>query len=365
MESPKKLLTISIPTWNRAGYLKELLEQLTVQVSTFQLEKDIELLISNNNSEDDTEELVSLFQKKFSFISYNKNVTNIGAKSNVIKSMELASSEFVAVLGDDDRIRKGCLSDIINTLKSLESIGILIDTSLSKERHQFVNGEIELKTLIENFYWYIGNAGLFIMKTEFIKKLRKKYDYKFFNECWPQTQSIIIGITQNPEYRCYIYNLNIHSESMHGEVMMYNSFYLWRTCYFELTNSIISIKDVIDKEVYNAAKLYLKKSLPQQVFNILQCGVFVDSKEQRKKTAKHIFTNLSLFSSYERALLWIVIFTLSIPTWLAKAMSNVFIFCIKGRKGIDKKNDFVKKELAKKLKHQSNKNSIRTLEFEK
>ncbi|HNR19817.1 MAG TPA: glycosyltransferase family A protein [Bacteroidia bacterium] len=365
MEASKKLLTISIPTWNRSNYLKELLEQLTFQITAFQLESDIELLVSNNNSEDNTEELISLFTSKFQFISYNKNETNIGAKSNVIKSMELASSEFVMVLGDDDRVRKNCLVEIIDSLKSLKNVGVLIDICLSKEKDNFSKGEISLVNLIQNFYWYIGNAGLFILKTDFIKELRHKYDYNFFNECWPQTQCMILGVFQKPNYKCYISNLHIHSGSIHGDVMIYNSFYLWRTCYFELTNSINSIKGLISKEVYNAAKSYLQKSLPQQVFNILQCGVFVDNEKERKKTASHIFQNIRLYSLYEKWMLLFVIFVLSMPAWLSKPMSDISIFCLKGREGLNKKNNFVQKELLKKRNHLVNKNAIRALEFEK
>ena len=56
---------------------------------------------------------------------------------------------------------------------------------------------------------------------------------------------------------------------------------------------------------------------------------------------------------------------LSLPTRISKPLSNIFIFCIKGTPGIKKKNEFVLSELAKKTKHETNKQSIRTLEFEK
>jgi len=359
-----KLLTVAIPTWNRANYLQQLLDQLTFQVATLQLENKIEILVSNNNSDDDTEAVVHRFESRFPFITYSKNSTNIGAKSNVIKAMELARAEYVMLLGDDDRIGGECMKSIIKTLESRDNVGILIDQSHAKERKFKIEKEITLAQLVESYYWYMGNAGVFIMRTEFVKLLRKKYDFDFFNECWPQTQIMLVGIEANPNYACYIEDLNVHSNSLHDEVMIYSSFYIWRTCYYELTNAINTIRDTISNQVYNSAKVFLKKNLTQQVFNILQCGVFVDDNEQRNRTIKHIRNNLSLFSSYEKSFLWIIIIVLSLPPFISRLFSNIFILGIRGIPGLKKKNEFVDKELKKK-QNQGNIISIRALEFEK
>jgi abequosyltransferase len=50
-DSAKPLLTIAIPTYNRAGYLKELLSILADQLKD---EPRVELIISDNASPDET-----------------------------------------------------------------------------------------------------------------------------------------------------------------------------------------------------------------------------------------------------------------------------------------------------------------------
>ena len=242
-----KLLTIGIPTWNRVDYLKILIEQLVSQISHFTLEDTIELLISNNNSEDSTEEVVQSFKKQFPFITYNRNSTNIGAKSNVIKAMELASSEFVMIIGDDDRIREDCLQELIQKLITNDNIGVLLDTHKSKIKYNENIKIIDETELVKNFFWYMGNAGHFIVRTDYAKVNISKYGYSFFNECWPQTQIMILGL-QNSKDKCYVSDCNIQSESIHTEVMIYTSFYLWRTCYYELLLSINDIKDKISAD---------------------------------------------------------------------------------------------------------------------
>ena len=96
-----KLLTISIPTWNRVKLLDELLNSLCSDLKKYKLENQIQILVSNNSSDDNTEQIVFKYSSVFDFITYNKNATNIGAKSNVLKSMELATTPFVFFIGDD------------------------------------------------------------------------------------------------------------------------------------------------------------------------------------------------------------------------------------------------------------------------
>ena len=358
-------MTISIPTWNRSAYLKELLGQLTEQVKSFHLEDQIDILVSNNDSSDDTEEVVFAFKEIYTFIKYNRNPKNIGAKSNVIHSMELADSEFVLILGDDDRIRKDCLKDILLLLKTLDNVGLIIDKSNSKVSGKFENQVLSLSILLKNFYWYMGNAGLFIVRSDYMKSLLSKYDYEQLNECWPQTQAMIVGSVDEPDNKIYVHDLFIHEKSIHEEVMIYNSFYLWRTCTLELLNSINGIKKNISPEIYYSARKYIQSNMSQQLFNILQCGIFVDDKEIRIKTRKHILSKINLFSTAEKLYLTFIAFVLTLPLFISKFLSDTMIYLLKGRSGLVKKNQFVKHELEKKekLKKQKSK-SIRTLEFE-
>ena len=88
-----KILTVTIPTWNRAKLLEELLLELIEQIISDRLESKIEILISNNGSEDETEKLVHSLLKRHSFITYINNGVNKGARYNVLKCMELANAE--------------------------------------------------------------------------------------------------------------------------------------------------------------------------------------------------------------------------------------------------------------------------------
>jgi glycosyltransferase involved in cell wall biosynthesis len=82
MENKSPLLSICIPTYNREKYLQECLESIVHQEG-FNI-NDIEIVISDNASQDGTTKLVESFKQKYPNIQYFRNAENIGAIRNVL-----------------------------------------------------------------------------------------------------------------------------------------------------------------------------------------------------------------------------------------------------------------------------------------
>lgn len=94
-------IEIIIPTYNRAALLKETLHKLLEKESPV---KNCRILVLDNNSTDTTGNLVKEFQQKHPNIHYIKNHYNIGIGGNIARALELASLEYLWLLGDDDII---------------------------------------------------------------------------------------------------------------------------------------------------------------------------------------------------------------------------------------------------------------------
>ncbi len=363
-----KILTISIPTWNRSFFLKELLDILISQIVNDGLSDDVEIVISNNGSEDNTHEVVSELKNQYSFISYNRNSVNIGGNPNVMKSMQLASSEYLLFLGDDDRIQMGSLKKCVSFLKSHRDAGLVVDSSNFTRNKNTTGKEIEIdfSDLLKKYYWNIGNAGVFIVKSVYVKECIEKYGLNFFNQCWSQTQFMILGLQNHKGDKIYLNELNIVSHSVHTELTIYTSYYLWRAGYYELFASVKSMEAILGKEILQPAYEFLKSSINQFVlFNTLQAGVFIDSDEIRHQTRKHMLSVVNEFSFYEMMIIYFVIVVLWLPVSLSRFISNVFIYIFKGKAGIRKKNDFVVMEREKEARAQKIKSiAVRKLEFE-
>jgi abequosyltransferase len=98
-QNARPLLTIAIPTYNRASLLSTLLSALLPQII---LEPRVELIVSDNASPDETPEIVSKFQAEKMPIRYIRNSTNLGPDRNILQCFEQATGKYVWVFGDDD-----------------------------------------------------------------------------------------------------------------------------------------------------------------------------------------------------------------------------------------------------------------------
>jgi glycosyltransferase involved in cell wall biosynthesis len=109
-EITKPLLTIAIPTYNRAGCLKELLSVLAEQLKD---EPRVELIISDNASPDETPSVVQDFVDRGLRVRYIRNAQNIGADANFLQCFEQARGKYVWLFSDDDLIVPGGLAKIL------------------------------------------------------------------------------------------------------------------------------------------------------------------------------------------------------------------------------------------------------------
>ena len=111
----KPILTISIPTYNRSTYLAQTLKQLNSELMSCNSES-VEILISDNASPDDTELVVKRFISSGLAIRYIRNDKNIGSDANIAQCFNLASGNFVLILGDDDLFVDNALSNLLASL---------------------------------------------------------------------------------------------------------------------------------------------------------------------------------------------------------------------------------------------------------
>lgn len=118
MASP--ILSICIPTYNRASYLKECLESITVQFENNNIQEQIEVVISDNASTDNTSDVVKMFTEKFDNITYFKNEKNIGFDRNLLSVIEKSTGEYCLTLGDDDALFPDSLTTVLEKVNNLK-----------------------------------------------------------------------------------------------------------------------------------------------------------------------------------------------------------------------------------------------------
>ncbi|MBF2004710.1 MAG: glycosyltransferase family 2 protein [Chlorogloeopsis fritschii C42_A2020_084] len=123
--SMNKLLTIAIPTYNRAELLDRQLTWLEKAIKGF--ESECEIVISDNCSPDHTQEIIEKWLNKLGNIQVkvNRNSENIGVIKNIAYCINAATGKYVWTISDDDKIDAKSifyLSDVLSTEANLSLV---------------------------------------------------------------------------------------------------------------------------------------------------------------------------------------------------------------------------------------------------
>ncbi len=114
--SVQKLVSISVPTYNRAEDLDRCLGSILSQVAG--LEDFVEVYVSNNASTDNTREIIKKYLDQGYPLIALENPTNLGHDGNLESLYEKANTPYFWLFGDDDCLMPGMLKPIVDVLRS-------------------------------------------------------------------------------------------------------------------------------------------------------------------------------------------------------------------------------------------------------
>lgn len=123
-QSQKPLLTIAIPTYNGSKTIRNMLDLLLPQCN-----EQVEFLISDNCSTDNTEAIIDEYKSKWSDIEYHRNDVNIGPDANFLQCMQMAKGRFTWLVSDDDVVMEGAVEKVLNYLSMHEDVGLVYVTT--------------------------------------------------------------------------------------------------------------------------------------------------------------------------------------------------------------------------------------------
>jgi len=178
----KTQVSICIPVFNREDMILDAIK--SVQNQTLY---DIEIVVVDNASTDNTYSKVFDEAQKDKRIKLYKNKNNIGALKNFYRCIELASSEYVVLLGSDDWLEKNFVESRLNGF--LLNPDVAIVSGPVKIFEEYCNHKVVLKAkykyrakkilfdeIIFNFY------RKFILS--YFCMFRKKDIYNNFHFCY-------------------------------------------------------------------------------------------------------------------------------------------------------------------------------------
>jgi glycosyltransferase involved in cell wall biosynthesis len=132
-------VTVGIPTFNRARLLAEAIDSVLAQTYG-----DFRLIVSDNASTDETPSVVaSIADERLDYVRADENIGMVG---NFNRLIELAETEFLMILFDDDRLYPEYLSSVLELLEQDPGVGLVhtafdeidIDSRVLKHAASFV-----------------------------------------------------------------------------------------------------------------------------------------------------------------------------------------------------------------------------------
>jgi len=180
------LLSICIPTYNRAPYLKESLARLVEELLA--TGGDVEVVISDNCSTDETESVCRAFVAQVpDKIVYVRQQTNIGPSDNFTYLLSHARGKFIKFQNDNLIIVPGLLARICDFIRTHESEHPVVFFG-SECVIQRPLGEYVCRTHDEFLetvsYWttWIGGYGLWRDEVDFVLPIQDKYAASFLQQ---------------------------------------------------------------------------------------------------------------------------------------------------------------------------------------
>ena len=164
------LLSVCVLTYNRSGTLRETLDSLLPQAAEC---PEIEVLVSDNASADDTESVMRDYCARHPGLRYSRNATNVGFDGNVIACIEYAAGVYVAFFSDDDIAPPGLLAGLLADLHEHRPVALYINhTPFFHNRPQDVTAPTQpvLKRVFTNPTEYFLYTGLGFISALVLKR---------------------------------------------------------------------------------------------------------------------------------------------------------------------------------------------------
>ena len=183
-DNHQPLLSICIPTYNRAEYLRKALENITSDPA---FNESIEIVISDNASVDNTRDVGEEYSSRYKNIRYFRNEENM-RDANFKMALHRARGKYLRLSNDTLRYRPGALSLMINKIsESSEESGLffyrtsIFSTPEDNYTVSDINGFLQYASY---FIGWIANFGLWKADLDCLKVPRLYTELMFVQVAW-------------------------------------------------------------------------------------------------------------------------------------------------------------------------------------
>ena len=142
-----KLISFVVPCYNSSSYMHHALDTI------LEIKEDIELIIVNDGSTDDTLKIAKEYQKKYPQVIKVIDKENGGHGSGVNAGLGIASGKYFKVVDSDDWVDTSFLKKVVATLKKQDIDMLIVNYVYEKEGSPKEMGYLNVFKENEIFTW--------------------------------------------------------------------------------------------------------------------------------------------------------------------------------------------------------------------
>lgn len=179
------LVSIAMCSYNGEIFIKEQLNSILDQTY-----KNIELIIVDDCSKDETIKIIEEYLKKDNRIKLYKNEINLGFVKNFEKAISLCTGDYIALADQDDIWKKNKLEVFVSEIKDnmlIYSDAILIDKESKETGKQLIRPEGNLVSGKCNkafIYYNCVSGNTLMFKKELVKHILPIPEKITFHDIW-------------------------------------------------------------------------------------------------------------------------------------------------------------------------------------
>lgn len=326
----KPKLSICIPTFNRADTLKEALDSVLIQLEG---NIKIDLLICDNASSDNTQEIVNQYQRHFPIIRYHRNPENIGFDGNIVNCIKYAQGEYVWFLSDDDILLKGTLERVIKEITAHNPTIIYLNhaTFLKDPNKQIKHTYNKKDEIYNNGKEYFLKCNLGFISALILKSdIAAKYYHYGINCLFGQAHIEITYRLALKESGPFLY-LGSLSVSARIPAILSDDYFTCHRLNVDKLYKNLEMEGLLDA---NTVKLHFREVIKDRAASILhhKCvGNHRKFDEQKDEIVK-------LYGEY-KVLFYLYIYpVMVIPRWLLKPPYDILRKCVRKIRKLNMRN---------------------------
>ena len=308
-------------TYNRSADLQRTLDAFIKAGLT-----DIKLHVLDNASTDDTKPVVVAAQVRWPNLSYHRNQHNIGGNANILRAVEISSSEYSWILGDDDAWYLDDISELIAVLQEGKADLIRLGWLVSQQSRAKYIDALNLARHDKLFFASISMISATIIRRSLIIE-HLPYAYIGVADSYPQLVPILRAITRQP---LQVYSMS-HDLMSHTPSTTLGYFFgdlEWHSSWFRMGRFIedLDIRSRFIDEIFS----YTTRDFPG-VFNefIWLVKVAFNFKALGINQLQYLLSMLAYGTGWRGRIFMVILLYILLPMQVARVVRKV-IFRLTG-----------------------------------